>query len=205
MAAESRLNPRRRVASVRRLSQLRALTRTAVAAWDARSFLESEDALLGTCVALQLERFLLCTGMQSPGLPERAFLLDLLSHTRELLLESNRASGSWGSAAVCHETLRVPTMLSKETMTYSSWLGGQLCGVGDIVELGVWLGSSTLCVCEGVSRNSNLGRRPGRTHVVLNEYGKLDSWAMWRFCSERSRHLVPLHKPRASTKTFLYI
>ena len=44
----------------------------------------------------------------------------------------------------------------------------------------------------------------GTTVVVLNEYGKLQSEGLWRFCNNRVRELVPVHKPMGSCKGFLY-
>jgi hypothetical protein len=45
---------------------------------------------------------------------------------------------------------------------------------------------------------------PNKTLIVLNEYGKLRSENLWRFCRERSRQLQPVHKPCSSTKGFLF-
>lgn len=43
-----------------------------------------------------------------------------------------------------------------------------------------------------------------KTIIVFNEYGKARAEAIRRFCIERQKQIVPLFKPRASGKAFLY-
>lgn len=42
------------------------------------------------------------------------------------------------------------------------------------------------------------------TILVFNEYGKVNSTALWDFCDSHAHHLTPLHKPYGSAKAFLY-
>lgn len=289
-----------------------ALARAVVTLLDARDFLESEEPELGRWVAFQLERLVQAAGSRVAELPSCPNLPELQRQVRHLLLETSRAAEPAGRLCVSAKTANMHTMLSRETMEYYSWLGTQLSGSGDIVEFGVWLGSSTRCLCEGLARSrakrereprvhaydafiwqpwmlrflrietqtdlkddrplprtgedfqdhymqnvSDFANRiavnrcmlvpdesghvpavswpcsqpielmvydmgadpdllegiwrsvvphfiPGRTLVVINEYGKLNSEPIWRFCSKHAGHLIPLHKPRSSAKTFLY-
>lgn len=288
-----------------------ALARAVVALLDTRDFLESEEPELGRSVAFQLERLIQADVPELAALPAHRHLPELRQQVRHLLLESNRAAKPAGRLRVSAQTARVPTMLSPETMEYYCWLGTQLSGLGDIVEFGVWLGSSTRCLCEGLARAQPTREReprlhaydaftwqpwmlrfltietraegegralpragedfldryernvrdfrdriavnrctlgpdereqhsalrwdaaqpvelvvydmgpdadlldgiwqslvshfiPGRTLIVMNEYGKLNSEPIWRFCSKHAGQLVPLHKPCSSTKAFLY-
>jgi Methyltransferase domain len=57
------------------------------------------------------------------------------------------------------EVRRIPTMLCKETLGYYKWLARTFEGPGDIVELGSWMGSSTACLAEGLSKNRGLNRK----------------------------------------------
>jgi hypothetical protein len=45
---------------------------------------------------------------------------------------------------------------------------------------------------------------PGETIIIFDEYGNLQADGLRRFCREKSSQLLPLHKPAASTKAFLY-
>ena len=42
------------------------------------------------------------------------------------------------------------------------------------------------------------------TIIVFNQYGNVRATAIREFCAERSRVLVPVHKPIGSAKAFLY-
>lgn len=49
----------------------------------------------------------------------------------------------------------VPTMISAEERNYLYWLGSQFWrGRGHVVEIGPWLGGSTICLAAGMSKNS---------------------------------------------------
>jgi hypothetical protein len=57
------------------------------------------------------------------------------------------------------DVLRIPTMLCKDTLGYYKWLARTFEGPGDIVELGSWMGSSTACLAEGLSKNRGPNRK----------------------------------------------
>ena len=66
--------------------------------------------------------------------------------------ETIRRSG-WENEIVPREVSTIPTMLCPETMAYYKWLARTFSGVGDIVELGCWMGCSTCCLAEGLLKN----------------------------------------------------
>jgi hypothetical protein len=66
----------------------------------------------------------------------------------------------------------IPTMVSKETLRYYKWLARTLQEPGDIVELGSWMGSSTACLAEGLSKN------PRREHTRIHAYDSF-IWHDW--------------------------
>jgi Methyltransferase domain len=67
---------------------------------------------------------------------------------------------------------RIPTMLCKETLGYYKWLARTFEEPGDIVELGSWMGSSTACLAEGLSQNSD------REHKTIHVYDSF-IWRDW--------------------------
>lgn len=72
----------------------------------------------------------------------------------------------------------VPTMLSQEERQYLYWLGKDVwSGNGSVLEVGPWLGGSTLCLAAGMRDGGRSG--PGRLRVVDN--------FLWRsFMAERA-------------------
>jgi hypothetical protein len=211
---------------------------------------------------------------------------------------------AWACSEVSARTRSVPGMLYRDSMKYYKWLGSCISGVGEVVELGCWMGSSTCALAEGLAINQRFRHRrihafdsfiwenwmdpyreqfnlplavrtgdsylemflkfcapysellephpgyvvsgpageahipaawagnqvelflydmgsiyeqitsvwntfskyfiAGRTFVVFNEYGKLRSEDIWRFCREHAEQLRPVHKPIGSTKGFLF-
>jgi hypothetical protein len=59
----------------------------------------------------------------------------------------------WENEFVPNAVSGIPTMLSPETMAYYKWLARTFSGIGEIVELGCWMGCSTCCLAEGLSQN----------------------------------------------------
>jgi hypothetical protein len=66
--------------------------------------------------------------------------------------ETMQRSG-WENELVPRAVSTIPTMLCPETMAYYKWLARTFSGVGDIVELGCWMGCSTCCLAEGLLEN----------------------------------------------------
>src|SRR6187431_2237505 len=61
----------------------------------------------------------------------------------------------------------VPTMLAEEEKKYLFWLGRDAWrGEGLVVEIGPWLGGSTVCLAAGMRASSKNTR--GRLHTVDN-------------------------------------
>ena len=61
----------------------------------------------------------------------------------------------------------VPTMISREEKQYLYWLTKSLwMGMGSVVEIGPWLGGSTVCLAAGMKTSGNNTRN--RLHVYDN-------------------------------------
>ena len=61
----------------------------------------------------------------------------------------------------------VPTMLADEEKRYLFWLGQhEWSGVGTVVEIGPWLGGSTVCLAAGMRASGHAVR--GKLHAVDN-------------------------------------
>ena len=69
----------------------------------------------------------------------------------------------WENEFVPKALRSIPTMLCPETMGYYKWLARTFSGVGDIVELGCWMGCSTCCLAEGLRQNPDACSR--KIHV----------------------------------------
>jgi hypothetical protein len=69
----------------------------------------------------------------------------------------------WENEFVPNTVRKIPTMLCPETMAYYKWLARTFSGIGDIVELGCWMGCSTCCLAEGVLQNPDARSR--KIHV----------------------------------------
>jgi len=211
----------------------------------------------------------------------------------------------WENELLSHAVSAIPTMLCPETMGYYKWLARTFRGIGDIVELGCWMGCSTCCLAEGLLQNPDgrfrkihvfdsfvwrdwmrnytednqiltAGLTDGssfldyfwmhcapyrnllevhrsalntdcdkfdlpeiewkqkeigilvmdlddnraaneaiwrvfspsffseNTIIVFNQYGNVRATAIRQFCAERSRQLIPVHKPNGSAKAFRY-
>jgi hypothetical protein len=59
----------------------------------------------------------------------------------------------WSLIAV--ESSTIPGMLTHEERQYYRYIGRFYCGLGSVVELGPWLGCSTLAIVSGIIGNSN--------------------------------------------------
>jgi hypothetical protein len=82
------------------------------------------------------------------------YFIDFLLHTKEdLKYNSDVNTLDLESISVSERAFRIPGMIEMETMQYYKWLGKNLRGFGDVVQLGVWLGRSTFCIAEGISEN----------------------------------------------------
>lgn len=61
-----------------------------------------------------------------------------------------------GSATKKHD---VPAMIQPEEADYYVWLGGHYTGRGEVVEIGPWLGASTVHILDGLAPNPEFGDR----------------------------------------------
>lgn len=85
----------------------------------------------------------------------------------------------------------VPGMITDEESQYYVWLGSYFLGLGEVVELGPWLGKSTLSIVDGLEKS---GRFEGRKLRVYEDF-------IWR--SSFMNNYVPASKHRADGEDFL--
>lgn len=85
----------------------------------------------------------------------------------------------------------VPGMITDEESQYYVWLGSHFLGLGEVVELGPWLGKSTLSIVDGLVKS---GRFEGRKLNVFEDF-------IWR--SSFMNNYVPPSKHRADGENFL--
>jgi hypothetical protein len=57
----------------------------------------------------------------------------------------------WSGVSVTRHP--VPAMISDAERAYYVWLGTQYTGMGDVIELGPWLGASTMSILDGLTTN----------------------------------------------------
>jgi Methyltransferase domain len=72
---------------------------------------------------------------------------------------------AWKSVAFDYPR-SVPTMLAQEEKRYLFWLGSAWSGAGTVVEIGPWLGGSTVCLAAGMRASGRPAR--GKLHAIDN-------------------------------------
>jgi hypothetical protein len=168
-----------------------------------------------------LEEFVgLLDQFQSCGLRDSRIEAFLRTSIRELECanagESLHRSG-WENEPLSTTVSNIPTMLCPETRGYYKWLARTFRGIGDVVELGCWMGCSTCCLAEGLLENSDGGFR--KIHVFdsfiwrdwMKNYtednqiltaGLTDGSSFvdyfWKHCAPY-RHLLEVHRSAFST------
>lgn len=85
----------------------------------------------------------------------------------------------------------VPGMITDEESQYYVWLASYFLGLGEVVELGPWLGKSTLSIVDGLEKS---GRFQGRKLHVYDDF-------VWR--SSFMNNYVPAAKHRVDGENFL--
>ena len=80
-------------------------------------------------------------------------LEEALSHLDALELQSVVQQTGWREEALSDFTLQSPSMLYGDTHRYYKWVARHITGVGEAVELGCWLGSSSNALAEGIADN----------------------------------------------------
>jgi hypothetical protein len=235
------------------------------------------------------------------------FVEAAISEVSDTLVAGSLEANAWRGVELSDKTGSIPGMVCEETRRYYAWLAQSLSGMGEIVEFGSWLGSSTCTLAESLASNPRRDGRKvhafdsfvweewmvkywdrarrtparrgqsylesfrafcepwsdvvvahacdaspvdsrqssptgcsdlrwdgspieiliydmgpdfkqiehiwhqmsgclisGQSIVVFNEYGKLGSREIWKFCLEHRSELLPKHKPRGSAKGFLF-
>lgn len=90
----------------------------------------------------------------------RAYLADAATHLSWLEFQSPLERSAWSGERL-GRCMMIPSMLDDDTKRYYKWLGSNAyTGAGAAVELGPWLGSSTVALLEGLETNPAFaGRR----------------------------------------------
>jgi len=81
------------------------------------------------------------------------YLEDTIAHLVFLSSQPQPERVLWRDQTMSAHTLAVPGMVSLDTMKFYRWLGGQLSGAGEVVEVGCWMGRSTNSLAEGLAKN----------------------------------------------------
>jgi hypothetical protein len=100
------------------------------------------------------------------------YLRDAKQHLTSLASEPSPERLAWRDEQLGAHTQAVTSMLFPDTQKYYKWLGGRLSGLGDVVELGGWLGAATASVAEGLTANAAFeGRR-----MYVYDFFLWESW-----------------------------
>ena len=101
------------------------------------------------------------------------YLRETLLHLKHLKTEPPVERLAWQDLRRPSDaTLEIPGMISPDAMTYYKWLGRQMRGEGEVVELGVWMGRSTAALLEGLACNPLFADR--RLHAF--DRFECDNW-----------------------------
>jgi hypothetical protein len=147
-----------------------ASVRAAALVLESAQYLRTEDRAHGRSVAALLDR--LRVPVDDDRSRELGAVLDgLRRHVQELTAQPSWPAPAWDDLPLSAAAQAVPTMLTDTTRRFYKWLGSRLPAGARIAELGSWLGSSTLCLCEG------LDERAGDTARV--EVYDSFVWAAW--------------------------
>jgi hypothetical protein len=116
-----------------------------------------------------------------------AYLEEAELHLTALAYEPPLNRTPWQSENIAVETdsRSIARLLLPDARRYYNWLGSQLEGFGDVVELGGWLGSTTSSIAEGLSINRSFA---GTIHVF--DFFRWEGW-MRRAFSQKSSVVHP--------------
>jgi hypothetical protein len=105
---------------------------------------------------------------------------------------------AWNNIEINENSIHVPGMIDLETMKYYKWLGKNLSGIGDIVELGSWMGRSTCSIGEGLHSNRSFINR--KLHVF--DSFVWDTW-MIKFMDRKLQNSYGLKVGESFLRIFL--
>jgi hypothetical protein len=134
--------------------ELNCYLRFTIGLYDIQHFLSTEDAKRSDDLLDELEELIErfeCLSLNNQEYIR--YLRETHLYTSQLKDEPVVERERWKDQQVSAATLSIPSMLYDETIRYYKWLAGSLSGIGEVVELGCWLGSSTSAVAEGLSAN----------------------------------------------------
>ncbi|HKX30621.1 MAG TPA: hypothetical protein VJ302_23230 [Blastocatellia bacterium] len=100
-----------------------------------------------------------------------ADMIEVLTHPQDAPLTERK---NWSEEVLSERVRMLPSTLEFDTKKYYQWLGRQLKGRGEIVELGVWLGAATNCLAEGLRENPAFNGR----HIHAYD---LYTWQAWMY------------------------
>lgn len=130
------------------------LLRFSVYLYDVEEFFRTEDESQRTVLVDRLKSLI----RRAPQLAADhsdfiEYLEDTIAHLVFLGSQSQPERALWRDQTMSAHALAVPGMVTLDTMKYYRWLGGQLSGAGEVVEVGCWMGRSTNSLAEGLAEN----------------------------------------------------
>jgi hypothetical protein len=137
-----------------------------------RKFYLHEDPLGGTFLRADLLDVIDEYSSQGESGELLEFWLENLVHIASLAKNARLERSAWKDVPISARARAIPHMVDQDTMRYYRWLGTQYSGVGEVVQLGCWMGSSTVCLAEGLVENP---RFSGRALQVFDSF----TWEPW--------------------------
>ncbi len=86
----------------------------------------------------------------------KSYLEEFINHESAAATDLEAPIRSWEKEKLGKNIRAVPSMMEEQSLKYYKWLGSEVSGSGEIVKLGCWLGASTCCLAEGISKNKKL-------------------------------------------------
>jgi hypothetical protein len=150
-----------------------------------KAFLLTEAEAERAAIFAELNELL--AGFNSLGLERRElgrYLDETTRYVGGLLSEPPVERHAWAAETLA-AAAAVPSMQPPETLRYFKWLGRQLEGRGEVVELGCWLGAGSVALAEGLAEGPARGR-----HVYAYDAFRWTRW-MGRFAAAKLQTRFP--------------
>ena len=131
-----------------------SLLRFSVALYDIEKFFKHEEEPQRLVLLDQLKHLISRAPQIMADHPDfLKYLEDTIVHLVFLDSQPQPERGLWWDQTMSEHALSIPGMVTLDTMKYYRWLGRQLSGAGEVVEVGCWMGRSTNSLAEGLAQN----------------------------------------------------
>lgn len=142
------------------------------------------------------------------GMPDREItppVVSTLNSTIRLQREVREGESSWSRLEI--PACPVPSMLTRDEMRYYHYITSFYAGLGDVVEIGPWIGSSTYNIVGGLCNNPAFGE--GRRLYVYDDFvwrkSWMDKWLVGTDIAPLEDHAFFLPLFRDQTKNILIV